>query len=1023
MKSSYQGNSKPYAMALYAAADQDVILPILEALDAKGLNLSYRLNARVPKNGIKRACAVIVFLSAHLIEDGRLEDSLLYAKSMRVPLVCVNLDHTLLNDSINRLLYASNVIFADRYETPELLVERILTAESLKNPTLTKAQIDAAKLATLLLLAGALAIVVVAGLIIWQRIEQVNQARQEEQTEQLPADIAGLLSSGMTEEDLQKIHTLILVGDVMIDPTQLSHFTAWDEIITQMEIDEKTVWSIDGKQVPRGTAADISLIGRMSNLEELVLINQSVTDISPIKTLTNLRFLQLVDCPIENIEAVSGLSKLNELILDQTYVKSLSPLQSCKELKQFIGFVRDCTSLEGLSIPGIQGIMLFEANQLANLDVLSACGSLTDLTIYDAEGLQDISGLSGCTSLTNLLLDGASAVRSSAALSELTNIKQVDIQNCGFTDLSGLKLSRGLRVLRLENVPVRDFSWTSGMNQLTTFMAHGTRLNNFNFLNDLGVISMELHFSGEINDYSGLAAIPNYTYMHLNPKNQNLAAVLPYIVNAKFSTLQLYDCNGIDFSTLPQHINHLQITGGNLTTLEGISILPRMNTLTIEDMNRLSSLEGLADCEELTRVTINSCIRLVDFEDLYQKPYAIIELINLPTSPDLARLQISDHGNLTLDNMSNITDIGPLEACQTSIDTLQLRNMTALTDLSVLKQMHVSCLIVPPQLEEHATQLRDEHYINSYEVYYPEDVLWATDEKNFTLLSLEELDTLPDVLLARVADLTIVGDRVLDPDTQNWSDDWDENGQHFFLVDRVSEELTPVGPGVIDQIGNLAKLTNLQYLSLLDQPLTSLQDIQTFSDLRRLEIRKCPVVDAAAAFTLTQLEELTLFSTQITSIQGIQNLTNLTRVDINNTQVSDLSPLTKCDFGYAMENGGLKLFIGFIPCGDFSALASIAAFAQLDLQGHDAALWLPYLADRPVGVLAINHCKITNDQIASIAAIPQLRELQLCWNEKITDLSPLLACKTLEKVTVNSYSTEAIASVEGKAQFAIEFWD
>jgi len=790
-----------------------------------------------------------------------------------------------------------------------------------------------------------------------------------------------------------------------------------------MQIDDKTVWSIDGKAIPRGTATDISLIGRMSNLQDLILINQSVIDISPLLSLTSLEYVEIIDCPVDNIEALSGMSKLLDLTLDQTKVTSLAPLQNCSILERFTGGLEQCNSIDGLGLSSLKEVMLFNCNQVTNLNALSACSGLTNLTIYGAEQLTDISGLAGCTLLNWLKLDNATSLRGCAELSELTKLEKVEMYNIGISDLSPLQQSRGLKELKLENVPVRNLSWTSGMNQLHLVQLHGTNMRDLNFLKELGVSTMELHFSGDIDDYSGLAAIPNYSYMHLNPRSQNLAAVLPYIMNATFSTLQLYDCNGIDFSTLPQQIYNLQIVGGNIASLEGISVLPKMNTLMLENLNRLSSLDGLVSCEALMRVEIRNCARLSDFEDLYQKPYSMVELIDLPVSPDLARLQISEFGHLAFENMPCITDISPLEACQSSINTLQLRNMTAIADLSPIKRMHVSSLIVPPQLEEQAAQLRDEKYINTYEVYYPEDTLWAEEEQKFTLLSLEEIDTLPDVLLARVEELTIIGDRVLDPDNQEWREEWDDKGQHFFIVDRTSGELSPVGSGVIEQIDRLSKLTNLQYLRLYDQPLTSLQGIQVFSDLRQLDIRKCPITDAAAAFTLTQLEELTLFATQITSIQGIQNLTKLTQIDINDTQVTDLSPLKDCDFSYAMENGGLRLQAGFIPCEEFSALTSVEVFAGLSLEGHDAALWLPYIAESPIYMLDANHCNLVNDQIASIAAIPQLRELQICWNEQLTDLSPLLACKTLEKVVVNSYSTLALASIEGKAHFAIEFRD
>ena len=1022
MKASYHGNTRPFVQVLHATADWDEILPLLQELDAKGLNLSYEKGRQAKKGVIRRACTVIAFLSARSMADSAFEEAILYAKSSAVPLVCVNLDHTPLSDSINRLLYASNVIFADRYETSALLAERILTADSLNPPSLTNEQKRSAKRMSFILITGASLIAIAAGLIIWQRVEAAKQQTVLEETEKPLADVAGILSSGMTEEDLLLIHTLILAGDNMIDPYQLSHYSSWDEVLSEMEIDGETVWSIEGKQVPRGTATDLSLIGRMTNLEQLILINQSVTDLSPLQSLHNLDYLQLVDCPVEDIEAISGLPKLEVVILDRTNVNSLSPLQSCAALESFIGYVGQCDTLEGLGIPTIRNIELFDARQLTNLDALSVCSALDHLTIYDAANLTDISGLSGCVNLSNILLDGAASVRSSSVFSSITTLKQVEFRNSGFTELSGLKQSRELQTLRLENVPVRDFSWTSGMDHLTLFQAHGTYLNNFDFLKNLGVKMMELHFSGDIYDYSGLADISFYSFMHLNPRNGNVAAVLPYIKNVSIDYLTLYECNGIDFAAMPEGVRHLTITRGNLSSLEGLSAVSSLESITLESVDRLSSLNGLNDCEGLTRITIQDCKRLSDYEALYQKQYNTIELIGQPFAPDLSRLQISDYGSLIIDTMPNITDISPLEACQTYIHLLSIRNTDTITGFSSLKNMKVTQLEIPPQYEEQAKQLRDDGTISDYQIYYPENVLWADKEQDFALLSLEELDTLPDGVLSRVVDFTMVGDCLLDNETQDCIEQWDDMGQHFYIVDRQSQELTPVGAGVIDDMSRLEKLGKLQMMRLYDQPLTSLQGIQSFADLRLLEIRKCPITDAAAAFTLTQLETLSLFGTQVSSIQGIQNLTNIKRIDLNSSKVDDISPLMECNLNSAMENGGLSLDLSYIPCEEFSALASIPAFSYLGLSGQDAANWLPYLEEKSIAMLEANHTSLTNDQILAIAALPQLAELQIGWNEQLTDLSPLLSCGTLTKLYINQDNTEAIASIEGRTQFTIEYF-
>ena len=922
MKPSYHGNAKPYAMALYAAADQSGVMPVLQQLDAKGLNLYYRPDRSVKKGVVRRACVVIVFLSAQSLQDSRFEDTLLYAKAMDVPLVCVNLDRSPLHDSIKRLLFVSNIIYGDRYPNPEALVERIMTAESLENPTLTKAQKRAARRMALLIFAGVLIIVSVAGLLIWQRIDAADKAQVQTVQEEEPVkDVAGLLNSGLTEADLQEIHTLFIVGDTLVNASKLDFYRNRGDDVSQMDIDGKTVWSIDGREVPRGTAPDISLIGHMTNLKNLILINQSITDISPLASLENLKYIEMIDCPVDSLEPLADMQNLQEIWLEQTNVTSLTPLQNCRQMRSFYGDLAYCDSLDGLGLPEIYSITVTNASRITNLDPLSACGELQELTLSNMAQLEDISGLAGCSSLKELLIYDAPRLQGNSALAALTTLEQVEIYRSGITDLSWLKQSRGLRILSVEAAPVSDFSWTSGMEHLTFVGVHSSRLRDFNFLKELGVGTMELQFSGDIGDYSGLAAIPHYSCMHLNPRDGNLDLVLPYLQDASFTELELVDCNGIDFSALPQQVKKLRIAEGNLSNLNGLSALSNTSAIELESLGRLSSLDGLADCEPLTRVVIRGCIRLTDYEELYQKPYDGIELINLPVAPDLSRLQISEYGRLKLDSLPGITDISPLETNQLNIDQLELLNLDGVVDLSALKHMKVMNLVVGPQLEDQARQLRDDGYIDLYNIAYPSNELWAENIQNIPLLSLDELNTLPDALLSRVTELSVIGGCVIDSDAQNWAGEWDNAGQHFLIVDRKSGEMTPAGPGVIDQIGSLQKLTSLQTLRLFDQPLTSLQGIQALGNLTMLEIRNCPVTDAAAAFTLTQLEWLILSSAQITSIQGVQNLTNLTGIDLSNSKVEDISALKECNFDSATEKGGFYLQLGYVSCKDFSALA------------------------------------------------------------------------------------------------------
>ena len=1018
MKASYQGNAKPFVLALYHPANESAVRTILESLDALGLTLCYREDKPHKRSVIRRASAVIAFLSLSAVADDSFRNALLAAKAENVPLVCVNLDDTLLDDSIRFALYAQNIIYATRYPEPSVLTERIMSAEALRSPALTLPQKKASKRLALAMIIGALLVIAAAGLFFWQQAE-APVAVEEAAPDQV-VDIAGMLGSGMTEEDLQSIRTLILVGDVSLNPAGIPSYRDWREYVLDMEMDGETIWTMEGQEIPRGTVMDISLIGRMTNLQSLILVHQSVTDLSPLSKLEKLRYLEIVDCPAVNIEAIGEIKGLLQLTLQGMNVSDLTPLQNCTTLMRFFGTLEHCRSLDGLSAPSLLELFMESARELRDISALSACTNLTTLRLSDAPHLSDISALASCGKLQSIHIDGAKDLRDCSALAGKTMLTEVSLHSVGIRDLSPLRDSRALSRLMLSDMPISDLSWTSGSRNLRVVGLQSTNMRSFDFLNEIDVKTMELHFSDSFTDYSGLAAISRYSYMHLNPNNGNLAAVLPHIADAKIDHLNLYDCYGVDCSALPKGVIKLEITNSNMTTLEGLSLLPNLQRVVLENLSRLTSLAGLAECSTLAELQIIDCFRLMDITDLYVLRLPALELKGMLTVPDLAKLQFSDNGQLTLNNIQGLTDLSPLVDAGGSLKELKLHNTDEIVNIMPLRSLYLERLEVPPQLAEQAEQLKDEGCIENYLVVYPDDELWMDGDREFTLLSLDEMDTLPNAVLKRVRSLALVGDHLVDQNTEYWRDEWDGNGnQSWYIVKQTTDESTRVGAGTFEAMERLAALTGMENLILIEQPLTTLQGIQTLQNLRYLEISHCQLRDTSAAFTLTQLEGLSFCNTPTDSIQGIQNLSKLYLLNIGGTQVSNISPLADCDWSAAYDAGGFDLQIWSVPCEDFGALASILHYAYLNICDVDAAFWLNALVQSEVKCLNAENCNLTDRQIVTIAALTGLNELSLSWNQNITDLTPLLSSGTLEKLTLSRDMTEALASIEGRTDFEI----
>ncbi len=1034
--------SKNKLCALYTEADQALLAPVLEALRAKGLRMA-EASGRPGAGEV-----VLVGLSERFYADETAVEELLGLLSSGAENVLpLQLDGADMPDAIKNALYARNIIPAAQRD-PALLAERIIAALPQKK----------SRLPLILSVAGVLLLAVV-GLLIWRG----SRAGGREAAPVMGGEPI-VLPAGLTEEDLAQIRCVAIVGEhfsYYTEETRLHREDSnqWPDMLYELASEEiqaqnrNWYWHEDGNLVSM-TPYDLRFLALMPNLEELHICEAEITQAPDLSELKNLDVVWLYDSQVADLEWL-GNSHVAKAQIECAGSLDFSPLGSNEYLRCAIFGLHSNKSadLSAFSPPNLNELHLDcgyspDGFDGADLSGLAGCSKLRTV-ILSGLPVRDLSFLQGKTDLQELRIDGlgmtslsgledlpiqhlsvrfCDTLRDVSAIGTLKRLRDLDLEYCGrvtdYTPIAGCEALEELHIQGDANPEaLQDASFLSGLPKLRDIGLYACDLRDMNFLESFaGRKNFCFGFAGGVQDYSGLAAIDHYSYLHVNPSNGNFAAVIPYLENCTIDSLMLYDCSGIDLSLLPDGVTKLSICYGDLRNLSGLPPYS-LRCLELEGCQYLSSLNGLEAIPTLfgdraqLELQIIGCPRLTDYAALDGAYLENLKLIGAYYVPDLSRLRTNV---LRLESIPELRDLSCLDSLDSSQRyNLELVGLDELYDLTPLRRLHGNHLQVPPQVAEQAEELVEDGNFRDYEVAYP-DRGWEADNRRVELLSLDELGTLPKALLKRVERVCVVGDQLVDRDQYEIYEDWEHmsnNAPTLYLRDRSTEELTPVGAGTITDLSLFSELSGLKELELWAQPLETLDGIQNLSQLEDFTAQFCPALrDASALFSLQGLHGVCLEGSQISSIQGIQNLSELNWIDFSGTQVEDFSPLASCDFSWASEHGGLNLSLNGLNLDEaaFAALGNVPHYSNLAFDGEDPAAWQPALANSEIESFGGAGDFRSNEDLAAFAADhPELRNLWLGWMQEITDLRCLAPLENLERVSVNPNMREAIDSLNG----------
>ena len=96
---------------------------------------------------------------------------------------------------------------------------------------------------------------------------------------------------------------------------------------------------------------DITLVGELTNLEELDFAGGDISDPAPLAKLGKLWHLQINECGLEDLSPLSGLDSLEELSASSNRISNLSSLKGLKKLRSVAlngNRIKDTSPLLGL---------------------------------------------------------------------------------------------------------------------------------------------------------------------------------------------------------------------------------------------------------------------------------------------------------------------------------------------------------------------------------------------------------------------------------------------------------------------------------------------------------------------------------------------------------------------------------------------------------------------------------------------------------------------------------------------------
>jgi len=204
---------------------------------------------------------------------------------------------------------------------------------------------------------------------------------------------------------------------------------------------------------------------------------------------------------------------------------------------------------------------------------------------------------------------------------------------------------------------------------------------------------------------------------------------------------------------------------------------------------------------------------------------------------------------------------------------------------------------------------------------------------------------------------------------------------------------------------DIAKCAHIDNFFLGFSKIDSLAPFVAMKNLKKLDLRFSPnIKDLTPLAKLENLEELTIWGTGVTDLTPVKNLPKLRRIDAKMTQITDLKPVAEMKRLQSLD-------VLMAPVSDITALAEHPALAEVVLCSTKARDITPLYgyADR------ITYLDLCNTGYATPKELMRFKNAQKLklWGLNITDASIFSGMKDLRYLDLRKTPVRSLKPLEG----------
>lgn len=246
------------------------------------------------------------------------------------------------------------------------------------------------------------------------------------------------LSENATLSDISSLGSVKLLNEIVVDKTAVVDFS----VLKNCEV----------LQSVSAQACGITDISTLTNktITHLFLDDNAIADISSFSNFEALNTLEIGKNKISDISALKDKKILTTLHLDENQITDISVLATTPYLLTLQVSDNQITSLQALSSAEELTYLYVNRNKLINLDGLENCLKLKSLQATENQ-IENINGISNCTILEEVNINDNKVTDISLLGKSASTLKRVFFNNNNVADISCLANTGKLEYLSFDN--------------------------------------------------------------------------------------------------------------------------------------------------------------------------------------------------------------------------------------------------------------------------------------------------------------------------------------------------------------------------------------------------------------------------------------------------------------------------------------------------------------------------------------------------------------------------------------------